>query len=199
MSLTINPSSAEIAGKLAAVDTALADWEAEFDTKVTAAVGGDTEAAAKLAEINANIERAKIERMIFAKAHGKALSAEAEEAARADAEARKEHTAIARLHAGRLIDAARRMDAGIEAFSAMLAEINEAERLVREHLRLAKALPGDAVRGRYGLGQEAVARLLMLTDGRSRFRQDDKQGVEHWSRVGWSFLLADDDRGAAHE
>ncbi|RWA97329.1 hypothetical protein [Mesorhizobium sp.] len=128
----------DIRGKIGALDTLVADLDADFGKISIDAVAGVPQASKKAAEINQRIERLAVDRLILNRALARAQSAEAAaREAKAEAE-RREHFDIAKGHAKRLLAATRRVDAAIAELTAALPEIAAEELMVRQNLRHAR-------------------------------------------------------------
>jgi hypothetical protein len=188
------PSSAAIGEKIAALDVLVGDLGEEFDHKAMEAVAGVREAGKKAAEINSRIERLAVDRRILERAKVRAVDTEIA-AAKAEAEAdRQRHAANARAHAARLLEAAKRIDATTELFTAALSDLVDAEKAVRSELGRAKASPSDGIVGRNGLGILAVDRVSRVLDGRARSQGPGKT-IEETALVAWGYLIEGDANG----
>lgn len=188
--------SHEIKNKMAALDRALSDFNADADEISIVAVAGDPDAGKKLAEVNARIERAKADRVVLSRAYKKAVEAEAEAFARSKDEAREQHIAQARLNAVAVVKAARFIDALSADFAAAMADLSKAEAAVLSSLSAARSLPDEGVVGRRNIGRFAVERLMKVIDPRMKFNPADR-GVEAVAENAWRYLIATETMEAA--
>ncbi|RWB23895.1 MAG: hypothetical protein EOQ41_29565 [Mesorhizobium sp.] len=182
-------TSLDILGKIGALDTLVADLDADFGKISTDAVSGIPEAGKKAAELNQRIERLAVDRLILNRALARAQRAEA--AARevkAEAE-RREHFDIAKGHAKRLLAATRRVDAAIAELTAALPEIAAEELLIRQNLGRAQVNLSVGAVGQMGLAVMALEKLIRLTDGRARLSGPSKS-VTEIAASAWAILLA---------
>ncbi|MGO4834134.1 hypothetical protein AB4144_17890, partial [Rhizobiaceae sp. 2RAB30] len=132
-------TSQNIAGQIAALDTAVADWERIADEQALSALAGDEAACRKLVEANQNVEHAKADRRVLERARGQAEKAEAAAKAQAEAEVRGRHIEDARLNARQLLDIAARVDALVAEVSAAMSSLQASEDAVRRALIAARA------------------------------------------------------------
>lgn len=187
---TVN--SIDIGGKLAALDIALSDAEAEFDRAAAEAVAGVEGAGSEAAAANGRIERLKIERRILERAQAKAVNREAEAKAAVEAQVRAQHVSNARKAAVSLISQAELVDTLTDQLTVAVADLTRLEGEVRSSLAAARQLPDDSVVGRRGISGFALERLNALAKG-TLIRLSNQRSIADIARVGWRSLLKDED------
>ncbi|SOC92469.1 hypothetical protein SAMN05216358_2620 [Rhizobium sp. AN5] len=131
-------SSDHIAEQIDAIAVTLSRLEREATKLSLAAVSGDEKAAQRLAEINADIERAQSDRVILQRAEKAALQIELAADNRAEEAKRQHHYMNAVNAAVELVGRAERLQAVIEEFGQMVLAIEADERLISSEMRLAK-------------------------------------------------------------
>ncbi|RUW24656.1 MAG: hypothetical protein E5V67_07400 [Mesorhizobium sp.] len=189
-------TSLEIGEKIDALDRLVGELGAEFDKTASEAVAGVDGAGKKAADLNQRLDRLGVDRLILSRALDRA---KAKEAAAREAQAedeRRKHFEAAKGHAARLLAAAARIDAAITEFAAALPELSASELSVRLSLSRAGHPLSGAVAGQMGLPLLAVDKLTRIADGRARLNGPSKS-IAETAAFAWSFLLNDDERGAA--
>lgn len=190
------PTSAELRDKIAALDIALADAEADFDRHAAAAVAGEDGASKRAAEVNAKIERLNVERRILERACEKAARAEAQAEAEAERDEQAKALDAARNHVATLLDTAQRVDDLIASLKALLPELDATEMAIWDSLRAARVTPPNAIVGRRGLSGHAIDCIHAFAQGRENFRHD-KRGTADMAATAWSFLTSEHDKEVA--
>lgn len=137
-------SSDHIAEQIDAIAVTLSRLEREAVKLSLAAVSGDEKAAQRLADINADIERAKADRVVFQRAEKAALQIESAEDDRIEEEKRRQHYLNAARTAVELIGLSEQLDAAIEKFAQTILDMRAAERAISSELVLARkeTIPG---------------------------------------------------------
>lgn len=185
-----SPSSAQIAEQLSAVALELASLERRAENLAFAAVGGDEEAVAALAGVNAQIDRARADVLVFqrAKATADRLAAEAEEEAAAIK--RAAHHAEARRQADALVKLVAQGDAAVDAFMALNRQIAAGEAALHRETRSAGIDIGQALVGIRGADVLILERLRAATSHHASYR--DNPPVVDRIRHAWASLLGED-------
>ncbi|GLS30554.1 hypothetical protein SAMN04488498_103130 [Mesorhizobium albiziae] len=146
--------------QIEAVGGVLADLEKEAQSLAYAAVSGDKRAVDRLAKIKADIERAKADTVVFEQAK---VKAEQIEIAEISAEAKAERASAIKQAvalAGKIQQAARRVDEIAAEFRAIISELPIAEHQLWQTLRKAAAVPSDGIIGRKNLASHAFAVMV---------------------------------------
>jgi hypothetical protein len=181
------PTSQQIDANASAVHQHIASLEAKMPELSLAAVAGDQDAIASLADIQAQIRQAKADLSVLDLAKDAAIKGEiATDAAKAQAY-REHHMEIARTRAADLMKLAARLDELVLEFKKVFGDLTATEREIWNALRKASASPDDGVVGRKNLGHFAIASLTAFTNGTDRFRQ--VRGVADVASVAWGDLL----------
>jgi hypothetical protein len=157
-------------------------------------VSGDQDATAALASINTEIRQISGDLAVLDNAR---LVATKQQQSASEAEVtayRARHREIARDHAEVIVKLASRADELIAEIRAALAEISATEREIWSALREASASPQDAVVGRRGLIQFAIASLNGVANGTDRFSQ--ARPVADVARTAWADLYVEADKPA---
>lgn len=189
-------SSSEIAAKLASLDAALEQVSAEFDSLSSDAVAGVEGAGSKASAAHGRIERLNVERRILERAQAKAFKREAEVKAGVEAEARAKHVDQARKTAAQLISRAELVDDLTGQLAAAVSDLARLEGQVRSSLVAARQLPDDTYIGRKGISGFALERLNALATGTLNLVSNQRT-IADIARVGWRFLLNDEDNKEA--
>ncbi|MFB9950033.1 hypothetical protein ACFFP0_14315 [Rhizobium puerariae] len=184
-------NSIDIAEKLAALDNALSDAEADFDRNAAEAVAGVEGAGSEAAAANARIERLKIEQKILQRAQTKALKREAEAKAADEAQVRAQHVSDAGEAAVLLISQAELVDSLTDRLAVAITDLARLEGQVRSSLAAARQLPDEGVVGRKGISAFALDRVNALARG-TLIRVSDQRTIADIARIGWRFLLKND-------
>lgn len=190
------PTSADLRGKIAALDVALADAESDFDLYAAEVVASVDGAGKRVAEANAKIERLKVERRILERACEKAARAEAEAAAAAEADERAAALEAARQNVAKLIDMAQRVDDLFATLKALLPELDATEAAIWDGLRAARVTPPGSIVGRRGLSGHATHFLHAFTQGRENFIHD-KRSTADVAANAWGFLIHENEKETA--
>lgn len=189
-------TSASIRERIAALEFARAETEAEFDRQASASLGGDPEAGKRAAEADLKLTRLATDFRILERALARSEASE-RDAAEADAAiVRRAHHANARTSAARLLDLARQIDAATAAMLPLLREIEATEREIGGSLRLAGSPPSGGVVGQRDLAVIAMDRLTLSANGRVMFSSDQRP-VAEIARAAWRDLLTNNDEDAA--
>jgi hypothetical protein len=182
-------SSAYIAEQQSAATETLVELETRAEKLAFAAVGGDDAAVSALADLNAQIERAKADVVVFQRAKATADRREAEARHAAGVASRAAH----RVEAGRLahefvalVDEA---DAAVSTFLDLLKRVGMAEAELRREVRAAGISTDSAVIGRSGASIFLSDRIRIATSPDASFR--DNPPVAPLTRRAWDFLLRD--------
>lgn len=186
-------TSLQISERITALDLLAADLGKSFDLAAAAAVSGDEAAGKEAAEIDGRLSRLAVDRRVLERAKAQA---ELEELAAAEVEleaVRQGHLADARSHAVALLDVAKRADAVVEAFIAVLGDIAREETELRAALSRAGALPGGSVAYQSGLAMLALDHIKRATDGRARY-QEKPRSLADTCLMAWSILLDNEGR-----
>lgn len=180
-------TSSEIHAKIEALEALNAELGRDFDQAASDAVGGDTEASKRAAEIDHRLDRLGVDRKILSRALDRALAAEADVIAKAEVARRRRAYDAARDEAGTLVGLADRIDDQVDALLALLVEIATVEKSVRAHL-YAAGRGVDAGRvGQRDLAQFPRDRIAAALSGRAYDKTERRAG--YWARVGWRELL----------
>lgn len=189
------PSSAQIELQIAAARDALTRLDGEAQALSLPAVSGNQDAAASLAQIDAQVAQIAADLAVLNRARLSALDDEARAVAANAAEYRAHHLAVAKDRAAELVGLAARADDAIETFLTVLRDMQSTERAIWAGLREASAPPADGVFGRKGLAQMAMERAGLSASGQALFHSD-KRPIAEIARTAWRHLMtpgADDD------
>ena len=183
------PSSSQIAEQLSAVSVELGRLERRAEDLAFAAVGGDAEAVGALADVNAQIDRARADVLVFqrAKATADRLATEAEE--EAAAVKRAAHHAEARRQADALVQLVAQGDAAVDAFIALTRQIATAEVALRTETRRAGVDLEHAHVGIRGADVLILDRLRRAMGSQASYT-DNPPAVDR-VRHAWDALLGD--------
>ena len=151
------------------------------------AVAGDQDAAAALARVNAQIRQTTADVAVLDRARITVAQQRREADDAGVAAYRVRHREIARDHAEVVVKLASRADELIAEIRVVLAEISATEREVSKALRASAAPLQDAVVGRQGLIQFAIASLNGIVNGTDRFNQ--ARPVADVAKMAWADLL----------
>lgn len=186
MTRTLTPN--EIAAQIDALDRSMTDLGNRAADLALAAAEGDADAAARLAQINAEIEAMRGDRFILTQAcraaEARAEIADEAEQARQRAAARDE----AQGHVVRLLNAARRADAIVAELRAVAAEMADAEAAARDAARRAGGLLVDSRVGQRGAVAHAVGNLTKTATGAVKVNTPVRPCAE-FVTVGWRDLI----------
>lgn len=178
-------TSQNIEDQLAALDTHIAEHEAEAKKLALAAVSGDKDAATKLASANAEVKRASADRLVFEQALEAILAKEAEAKDGAQAAERAAALVDAKSHAGDIVKLAAKADDLIAKLRTVLADIDTSERSAHLAVRCS-GVSNPGLVGSNGLTEWALSRLDLHVRGALI---TDKRSVEQIASSGWRFLL----------
>lgn len=173
-----------IDGQLAALENALADFEAEAERLSLGAVSGDKKSVDALATVHAKIAQASTDRSVLTSA--RAAAAKIENAA-TDAEAQAERAAAmkqAREIAGQIQRAAKRVDQLVEEFRAIVIDLPALEQSLHAKLRQAGQPANDGIIGRRGMAGIAIT-AMAAADKAASFRP---RSTGDFSAVAWDYL-----------
>jgi len=153
-------TSAQISDQIAALDRAMIEFEAEAERLSLGAVSGNPQAIDALATVHGKIAQAATDRTVLISARAAASKIEnASKAADADAE-RAAAMEQARDNAGKILAAARRVDAIAGEFRALLMKLTNGERAIWAALRKAGQTPGGGIIGQQGIADLAVDAMV---------------------------------------
>jgi len=181
-------SSAQIDARISAAREYLASLDADAKRLSLPAVSGDKTASDKLADVHRSIAQATADLATLNNALGAARRKEQEADAKADAERRGRHMSEARAHAAELVKIGRRADELVDAFDALLVDLEKAERDVWSALREAGVRPKTGIVGRAGLARFMDARMLEVIDRRQKAIRHQKP-VADVAAAAWADLL----------
>lgn len=186
VSVTALPTADSIHAQIAALDNTLVDLDCEATSLSFRAVSGDKQSAKTLGEINAKIFQGNADRVVLLRALATAEEIEAQ-ARRDEFEAGKAgHLADAKVAAARLLELAARADTMVRDYAALQHDLKEAEREVRNSLRLAGEPVENARAGRSDIVGKMIAAMENCM-GAGDFA--NKRSVSDVVRMAWSELL----------
>jgi hypothetical protein len=189
-------TSAQIAAKISAAREHLASLDKKAKSLALPAVSGDGDAAGVLANTCGSIQRITADLAVLEAARLAAVRKEEEANAKADAERRERHMTEARAHAAEIVKLCRRADGLVEAFDALLVDLEKAERDAWSALREAGMRPNTGIVGSAGLARFVDARMLEVIHRRNKAIRHQKP-VAEVAAVAWADLLSPE--GAADE
>ncbi|MFC4353174.1 hypothetical protein ACFOW6_16615 [Fodinicurvata halophila] len=181
-------TSTDISKKIRAVNDELRSREAEFDTRSAEVADGVEGAGKKITEVNAEIERLKLERRILERALQKAEEAETAERVRLEAQECERHFSAAQANAKTLLQTAEKADNLLSELNVVLDELTNQEKAVWSELRLAKKPPGNTTVGRRGVADRASTLVTAMANGQFVYLHD-KRGIADFVSIGWAYLL----------
>lgn len=178
----------QIDGQLAALEIALADFEAEIEHLSLRAVSGDKGSVDALATIHGKITQASHDRAVLTSA--RAAAAKIENAATdADAQAERDAAMVqAREIAGQIQRAAKRVDQLVEEFRSIVIDLPALEQSLHAKLRQAGQPANDGIIGRRGMAGIALA-AMAAADKAAAFRP---RLTGEFSAVAWDYLTVKD-------
>ena len=178
-------TSSEIRAQLDSLADHLAELENEASSLSYSAVSGDSDAAKRLAEINREISRARVDQQALRRAHAVAVERESNAADATAAAGRAAALNEAQAHAGQISSLAAKADELIAQFAEVAKEIDAAERAAHTALRRA-GVSNPGFVGSNGLTEFALTRFDVTVRGA---RRHEKRTVAEIARSAWRFLL----------
>jgi len=192
----MSSTSHSIRERIAALDLARAETEADFDRHASAAIAGDASAGKLAAEADQRLTRLATDRRILERALFRAEDTE-RSAAEADAAVvRLAHRANARAAADRLLDLARKIDEATAAMLPLLREIEATEREIGSSMRLAGLSLTGGIVGQSNLAVIAMDRLTLSANGKAMFASDQRP-IAEIAKGAWRDLLTNNKEEAA--
>ncbi|WOH68660.1 hypothetical protein [Bradyrhizobium sp. BWA-3-5] len=178
----------QVETQIGAARERLAALDKEAQDLALPAVSGDQDAVASLAGINAQISQIVADLAVLDRARFTAVEQKREADEARDAERRAHHLQIARDDAAKIIRLSSQADELVDKFDALLVDLLDVDQHLWRALAEAKAQPSDAVVGRRGISQIAVARMREVVDRLNKHVRHQRP-VAVVAAVAWSELL----------